>query len=667
MNRNLTLLFLGLLPCLNSLGAMDEKTVLVHYMPWFSAKPESKEWGWHWTMDHCDPNFVQWEGKREIASHNYPLIGVYDSGDKWVLECQVQQMKLAGIDGVIIDWYGIDSINDYPMIHENVRLLVSIVKKAGLKFAICYEDRSIKQAIEKKLIEPSEAVTQARRSLNWLAKNWFSDSAYHRIEDKPVLLVFGPLQLTGEAWGETIRDLEPEPLTFALPHLAEEAGFDSAFAWIPVKEGKRISERQWKTELDSLYQNRSQKTPVIPVAFPGYRDFYEQAKAGSSYGSISELEGKTWEDSLNLALRQNSPLLQIATWNDYGEGTVVEPTRSLGYRYIEKLSEKLGVSATLSDLSLPAELLQIRKRSPENSVSRKVLEQISELIFAQRYEDARKALGQVKATESQWPAFFADGPDGIDPNYLLVSGVAYNEQAQISEYGQARCRLDLYAPAKGKNLPTVIWFHGGGITKGHRSIPLPLRKQGIIVIAANYRLSPRAKAPLYIEDAAAVVAWAIRNVHRFGGSPDSIFVSGHSAGGYLASMIGLDSRYLKAHDLDPARIAGLIPFSGHTITHFTIREERGIPWQQVIVDEFAPIHHLGRNAPPILLITGDRELELYGRYEENAYFWRMIKKTGHPDVAIAEMKNHHHGNMPIPSFPLLLEFVRGRSIPRKEK
>ena len=103
------------------------------------------------------------------------------------------------------------------------------------------------------------------------------------------------------------------------------------------------------------------------------------------------------------------------------------------------------------------------------------MEQISELIFAQRYEDARKALGQVKATESQWPAFFADGPDGVDPNYLLVSDVAYNEQAQISEYGQARCRLDLYAPAKGKNLPTVIWFHGGGITKGHRSIPLPLR------------------------------------------------------------------------------------------------------------------------------------------------------------------------------------------------
>ena len=77
-------------------------------------------------------------------------------------------------------------------------------------------------------------------------------------------------------------------------------------------------------------------------------------------------------------------------------------------------------------------------------------------------------------------------------------------------------------------------------------------------------------------------------------------------------MIGLDSRYLKAHDLDPARIAGLIPFSGHTITHFTIREERGIPWQRVVVDEFAPIHHLGRNAPPILLITGEALVDQRG-------------------------------------------------------
>ena len=59
----------------------SEKIVLAHYMPWYSAKPEVGEWGWHWTMDHSDPNDVRWNGKRKIASHQYPLIGLYDSGD----------------------------------------------------------------------------------------------------------------------------------------------------------------------------------------------------------------------------------------------------------------------------------------------------------------------------------------------------------------------------------------------------------------------------------------------------------------------------------------------------------------------------------------------------------------------------------------------------------
>jgi acetyl esterase/lipase len=76
----------------------------------------------------------------------------------------------------------------------------------------------------------------------------------------------------------------------------------------------------------------------------------------------------------------------------------------------------------------------------------------------------------------------------------------------------------------------VVWFHGGGITGGHRSVPVPLRNQGVIVVSANYRLSPNVKAPVYIEDAAAAVSWALRNVEKFGGSADRVFVSGHSAG-----------------------------------------------------------------------------------------------------------------------------------------
>src|SRR4051812_27029234 len=76
----------------------ESKPVMVYYMPWFTAKPFSSGWGWHWTMDHFNPDRVNPAGQREIASWYYPLIGPYDSSDPAVLEYHVLLMKLAGID-----------------------------------------------------------------------------------------------------------------------------------------------------------------------------------------------------------------------------------------------------------------------------------------------------------------------------------------------------------------------------------------------------------------------------------------------------------------------------------------------------------------------------------------------------------------------------------------
>jgi len=72
----------------------------------------------------------------------------------------------------------------------------------------------------------------------------------------------------------------------------------------------------------------------------------------------------------------------------------------------------------------------------------------------------------------------------------------------------------------------------------------------------------------------------------------------------------------------------------------------------------APLYHARKEAAPMLIITGDRELELLGRYEENAYFWRMLKVAGHPQVEIFELDGYNHGQMAKPAHPLLLRFVR---------
>lgn len=260
---------------------------------------------------------------------------------------------------------------------------------------------------------------------------------------------------------------------------------------------------------------------------------------------------------------------------------------------------------------------------------------------------------------------FVFGTAGINAQsgaYILEEDIPYypadvgNSDAYIKE----RCKLDVYYPKDAEGLATVVWFHGGGLENGEKHIPDGLKNKNVIVVTVNYRMHPKVKHPVYIEDAAAAVAWTFKNIAKYSGDPKKIIVTGHSAGGYLASMVGLDKSYLKKFDIDADDIAALAPFSGHTITHFTIRKEMGIEGTQPIIDKFAPLYHVRKDAPPMLLITGNRELEMLGRYEENAYFYRMMKVVEHPDIELMELDGYGH-NMVYPAVPLLLDFVKRKT------
>ncbi|MEO7978549.1 alpha/beta hydrolase [Flavobacterium sp.] len=242
--------------------------------------------------------------------------------------------------------------------------------------------------------------------------------------------------------------------------------------------------------------------------------------------------------------------------------------------------------------------------------------------------------------------------------YETKTNIPYYSTAtnKADSYINERCVLDIYYPKNMKGFATIVWFHGGGLTGGNKEIPEALKNKGFAIIGVNYRLSPKVKAEKCIEDAAAAVAWAFNTIANYDGDKSSIFISGHSAGGYLASMIGLNKKYLQKEGIDANKIAGIIPFSGQCITHFEIRRENGIPEKQPTIDEFAPLFHVRADAPPLLLITGDRELEMLGRYEENAYMERMMKLVGHKQTQLFELEGYGHG-MTEPAFPLLINEV----------
>lgn len=240
-------------------------------------------------------------------------------------------------------------------------------------------------------------------------------------------------------------------------------------------------------------------------------------------------------------------------------------------------------------------------------------------------------------------------------DYDFIQDIQYQSDLNDS-YLVERSKLDIYYPKNVEKFPTVIFFHGGGLRAGNKNIPQFLKEKKIAVVAPNYRLSPKVKAPKYIEDAAASVAWVFNNIEKYGGDKNLIFVSGNSAGGYLTSLIGLDKKYLAKHNIDANDIAGLIPVTGHAITHFTVRDEMGIDALKPVIDDFAPLYHVRPDAPPILLLTGNRELELLGRYEENAYLMRMLKLSGHKEVEHLEFDGYGHG-ISIPAMPVLLRKV----------
>lgn len=97
-------------------SAQPRLLVLAHYMAWYQARPYSAAWGWHWTMNRFNPDVVS-NGRRQIASHLYPAIGPYDSRDADVAEYHALLMKMSGLAGVIVDWYGASNVYDYPLIN----------------------------------------------------------------------------------------------------------------------------------------------------------------------------------------------------------------------------------------------------------------------------------------------------------------------------------------------------------------------------------------------------------------------------------------------------------------------------------------------------------------------------------------------------------------------
>ena len=168
---------------------------------------------------------------------------------------------------------------------------------------------------------------------------------------------------------------------------------------------------------------------------------------------------------------------------------------------------------------------------------------------------------------------------------LLLQETAVQEVRGIKYYEGEDCdnrkhRLDLFLPRGKKDVPVIMWIHGGAWTQGDKSLYSGLgrrfAREGIAFAAISYRLSPKVKHPEHVKDCARAFAWLHSHVSEHGGNPDRMFVMGHSAGGHLSALLALDRRYLKELDVPDGAIKGAIPMSGVYVIPALPKETTGM-------------------------------------------------------------------------------------------
>ena len=213
-------------------------------------------------------------------------------------------------------------------------------------------------------------------------------------------------------------------------------------------------------------------------------------------------------------------------------------------------------------------------------------------------------------------------PADPQPSLEAVLGKDTVAKKDIAYGKDDKQKLDVYSPKGAKELPVVVYVHGGEWTKGDKSEvsykPRFFNENGIVFVSVNYRLAPAAQHPAHVSDVAAAVRWVVDHVAEYGGDPKKIVLMGHSAGCHLVALATLDPQYLAKVGLKPADLRGVVAWSGGSfdLVHKAKVDE---PFAEYIRNAFgksedawrdaSPVSH-AKNAkacPPYLFVTADPE------------------------------------------------------------
>ena len=339
-----------------------------------------------------NPDQLDENGNAQIASYYNPMIGPYSSNDPDLHEYHFLTMKLSGVDGVIFDWYGSKDLYDYGLIKQSTETFIETLEDLGLKFSIMYEDRVAVQAAQAGL--STSTVAAAQEDFSYINDTYFSSPEYMEYNGKKLLFVFGPHHINTEnEWNEVFEVLPEEnhPDYLTLWAASNRVGANSAgeFLWVD-KDHLLAHEYYYDTypTMDKI---------IVGSSYPGFKSFYKDGgwSDGINEWSINKDQGNTFVETLNYTHHEQSDFIQIITWNDFGEGTMIEPTKEFGFMYLQILQQYTGVSFTPDDLQVAADLYTIRKKFKNNRLAQRLLDRTYEYVKRLKLRRADKVIKAI--------------------------------------------------------------------------------------------------------------------------------------------------------------------------------------------------------------------------------------------------------------------------------
>jgi acetyl esterase/lipase len=223
----------------------------------------------------------------------------------------------------------------------------------------------------------------------------------------------------------------------------------------------------------------------------------------------------------------------------------------------------------------------------------------------------------------------------------LVRGADYQIEANIRYSLHPETVLDIVqarAPAL-KNRPAVIVIHGGGWVEGDKAnmlerFCLPFVEHGFVVANVEYRLAQSATAPAAVNDVLGAAKWFRDRAADYKVDPNQIIVTGDSAGGHLAMMVGMAP---ESAGLGPSiKIAAIINFYGISDVPDQLQgphlQSYAVTWvpeqrdRMELAKKLSPITYVRKGLPPVLSIHGDADPVV--PYEQSVRLTKELKAAG---------------------------------------